>query len=103
MTYLSPSQLRSLVETATTVAAYLDACDNGAKFVRLDPTYYQACARLLTTIFAVVDAAHAFPDLLNQSPAARNAADSLQIERHLEICRNGYYPLLAIILTRASV
>ncbi len=103
MTYLSPSQLRSLAITATTAATYLDACDNGATFVRLDPAYYQACARLLTTIFAVVDAARAFPDLLSQSPSARNAADSLEMELHLGIGRNAHYPQLATILTRASV
>jgi hypothetical protein len=103
MTYLSPSQLRSLAETATTAAAYLDACDNGAKFVRLDPAYYQSCARLLTTIFAVTDVAHALPDLLSQSPSARNAVESLEMEHHLGISRYGYYPQLAAILTRASV
>jgi hypothetical protein len=102
MTYLSPSQLRSLAETSTTAAAYLDACDNGARFVRLDPAYYQACARLLKTIFAVTDAANIFPDLLSQSPAARNAADSLEMEHHIRISRTGYYPRLAAILTRVS-
>ena len=103
MTYLSPSQIRSLAETATTAAAYLDACDNGAKFVRLDPSYYKACGNLLTTIFATLDAAESLPDLLNQSPAARNAAESLEMAHHLEISRSGYYPQLSAILTRASI
>jgi hypothetical protein len=103
MTYLSPSQIRSLAETSTTAAAYLDACDSGAKFVRLDPAYYQACARLLATIFSVIDVQKALPDLLNQSPAARSAAESLEMERYLRISRTGYYPELAAILTRASV
>ncbi len=103
MTYLSPSQIRSLAETSTTAAAYLDACDNGAKFVRLDPAYYQACARLLTTIFTVIDAAETFPDLLSRSPAARNAAESLDMEYHIMISRTGYYPQLSAILARASV
>ncbi|NTV72467.1 MAG: hypothetical protein HGA71_20290 [Azonexaceae bacterium] len=103
MTYLSPSQIRSLAETSTTAAAYLDACDNGARFVQLDPAYYQACARLLTTIFTVVDAAETFPDLLSRSPAARNAAESQEMEHHIRISRTGYYPQLAAILARASV
>lgn len=103
MTNLSPSQLRSLAETSTTAAAYLDACDNGAKFVRLDPAYYQACARLLTTVFAFVDAAKTFPDLLNQSPAARNAAESLKMERQIRSSCAGYYPQLAVALKRAAV
>jgi hypothetical protein len=103
MTNLSPSQFRSLAETSTTAAAYLDACDNGAKFVRLDPAYYQACARLLTTVFAFVDAAKTFPDLLNQSPAARNAAESLKMERQIRSSCAGYYPQLAVALKRAAV
>lgn len=103
MTYLSPSQLKSLAVTATTAATYLDACDNGAKFVRLDPAYYQACARLLKTIFTVADTAHAFPDLLSQSPSARSTVESQEMEHHLRISRSGYYPELAAILTRASV
>jgi len=102
MTYLSPSQIRSLAETSATAATYLDACDNGAKFVRLDPAYYQACARLLTSIFTVIDAADAFPDLLSQSPSARSTAESLEMEHHLRISRTGYYPRLAAILARAS-
>lgn len=103
MTHLSSSQIRSLAETSTTAAAYLDACDNGAKFVRLDPTYYQACARLLMSIFSVVDAATTFPDLLSRSPSARNAAESLEMEHHIRISRTGHYPRLAAILARASV
>lgn len=103
MIYLSPNQIKSLAETSATAAAYLDACDSGAKFVRLDPAYYQACARLLTTIFTVVNAAETFPDLLSRSPSARNAAESLEIEYHILISRTGYYPRLAAILARASV
>jgi hypothetical protein len=103
MTHLSPSQIRSLAETSATAANYLDACDNGAKFVRLDPAYYQTCARLLTTIFTVVDSADTFTDLLSRSPSARNAAESLEMEHHLRISRTGYYPRLAAILARASV
>ena len=72
MSYLNQAQIRSLASTAASAAAYLDTCDNGAQFARLDPAYYQACARVLTTIFAVVDVQDAFPDLLSQSPAARN-------------------------------
>ena len=49
MLQLSQTDLSTLEATATTAAAYLDSCDSGAKFVRLDPTYYQACGRLLRT------------------------------------------------------
>jgi hypothetical protein len=103
MTYISPNQIKSLAETSATAASYLDACDSGAKFVQLDPTYYQACARLLTSIFSVVDAAKTFPDLLSRSPSARNAVESLKMEHQLRISRTGYYPRLAAILARASV
>lgn len=103
MAYSSPSQIRSLAESATTAATYLDACDNGARFVRVDPAYYQACGRLLTTIFAAVDPASAFPDLLSQSSSARNAAEALEMERRLASNQSIYYPQLAAILSRASV
>jgi len=103
MSYLNQAQISSLAGTATSAAAYLDTCDSGARFVRLDPAYYQACARLLTTIFSVVDAAEAFPDLLSQSPAARNALESLQMERQIRSSCAGYYPQLSVILKRAAV
>lgn len=103
MPYLSQTQIRSLAGTATSAAAYLDTCDSGAQFARLNPTYYQACARLLTTIFALVDAAETFPDLLSQSPAARNTREGLLMERQIRSSCAGYYPQLAVILQRAAV
>ena len=44
MIHLSPSDLRSIESSATAAAHYLDACDFGARSVKLDPTYYRACA-----------------------------------------------------------
>ena len=90
MSYMNQSQISSLAGTAASAAAYLDTCDSGAQFARLDPAYYQACARLLTTIFSVLDASAAFPDLLSQSPAARNALDCLQMERQIRSSCAGY-------------
>lgn len=103
MSCFSESELSALMETATTAAAYLDACDGGAKFVRLDPTYYQACGKLLMNIFAVVDRDEAFKPLLAESAAARSAVESVEIERRLELSRLGYYPELSIVLNRAAV
>jgi len=103
MSYLTPAQISSLAVSATSAAAYLDTCDSGAQFARLDPAYYLACARLLTTIFSVVDVREAFPDLLSQSPAARNTLECLQMERQLRNSCAGYYPQLAVILQRAAV
>lgn len=103
MTFLSQTDLSGLESTATTAAAYLDACDGGAKFVRLDPAYYQACGKLLMTVFSVVNPQEAFPLLIEHSHAARNAAESVQIAHRLEVSRLGYYPHLSAALNRASV
>ncbi|MDZ4313712.1 MAG: hypothetical protein U0989_02885 [Azonexus sp.] len=103
MSDLSQSNLNSLEMTARTAAAYLDACDGGAKYIRLDPDYYKACGKLLMTLFSAVDAAHAFPNLAEESAAARDVIKSIEIGRHLEISRLAYYPELAIIMNRASV
>ncbi|MBS1143261.1 MAG: hypothetical protein H6R14_667 [Proteobacteria bacterium] len=102
MSHISQSQLQSLAESASKAAAYLDACDNGGQFVRLDPAYYQSCGRLLSTVFNLVDPERVFPELIKQSPSARNALEALEMERLLGISRSGYYPELAAILTRAS-
>ena len=103
MTYLSQSNLNALEATATTAAAYVDACDGGAKFVRLDPAYYQACGRLLMRIFSVANAREAFPDLLERSAAARDIAESVEIGQRIKLSRRVYYPQLAVILNRASL
>ena len=102
MLQLSQSDLSTLEATATTAAAYLDSCDSGAKFVRLDPTYYQACGRLLLLIFSATDANKSFPSLVKQSAAARDALESVEIGRHIELSRLAYYPQLSVILNRAA-
>lgn len=99
---LSQDDLCTLEETATTAAAYLDACDSGAKFVRLDPDYYQACGHLLQTIFAVTNASRTFPSLVQQSASAREMADSVEIERRIDVSVLAYYPQLAALLKRIS-
>ena len=103
MSHLSLTDLSALESTATTAAAYLDACDSGAKFVRLDPIYYQACGNLLLRIFSVVSAYEAFPGLVAQSNAARDVAEGVEMGHKIEVSRLGYYPQLAAILSRASV
>jgi len=102
MIALNQMDIDRLQETATTAATYLDACDDGARFVRLDPTYYKACGHLLLTIFAVTDAARAFPCLLEHSPAAREAAESVEIARRIGISRLGYYPQLTVAMNRIT-
>lgn len=99
---LSQDDLCTLEETATTAAAYLDACDSGAKFARLDPDYYQVCGRLLLTIFSVTDAERTFPSLVQQSASAREIADSVEIGRHIDVSVLAYYPQLAALLNRIS-
>ncbi|MBS1161515.1 MAG: hypothetical protein H6R15_3934 [Proteobacteria bacterium] len=102
MSNLSLNDLSSLEATATTAATYLDACDSGAEFVHLDPTYYQANGNLLLTIFAVTDPYKTFPRLMEHSAAAREIAESIEIGRRIEISRLGYYPQLTVILNRIS-
>lgn len=102
MSHLTLTDLSALESTATTAAAYLDACDSGAKLVRLDPTYYQVCGNLLLRIFSVVSAYEAFPGLVAQSNAARDVAEAVEMGHKIEVSRLGYYPQLAAILSRAS-
>ena len=96
------SALMALASSANTAAAYLDACDAGAQHVRLDPGYYQSCGTLLYKIFTMVDAKTTFPSLIEQSAAARDVAESVQIERHLEVSLMAYYPQLSALLNRVS-
>ncbi len=98
----SPSALVALAATANTAAAYIDACDSGAQHVRLDPAYYQSCGMLLYKIFSMLDARQAFPSLLEQSAAARDVAESIQINRRLEVSMLGYYPRLSALLQRVA-
>jgi len=102
MTTLNRNDLSTLEATATKAAAYLDACDSGAQYVRLDPKYYQACAHLLMAVFNLTNASASFPELVKNSAAARELAESLEIERRIEISRLGYYPQLELALSRAS-
>lgn len=94
--------LQALEATATTSAAYLDACDSGAKFCQLDPAYYKACGNVLVRIFALVDPDKAFPDLVEHSAAAREIAMSKQISHRIEVSRLGFYPQLAVLLNRVA-
>jgi hypothetical protein len=100
--YFSQSALNALEATATTASAYLDSCDNGARFVRLDPAYYKSCGVVLVGIFLLVDAKQAFPLLLEQSNAAREVAESVQIGRRIELSKLVFYPELAVLLNRAA-
>lgn len=102
MSHLSPTELRSLEASATTAAAYLDACDSGARFVHLEPEYYRTCGNLLTTIFSATDARITFPGLLAQSAAAREIAENIEIGRRIGISRLGYYPQLSAVINRVS-
>ena len=67
-----------------------------------DPGYYQSCGALLYKIFTMVDAKANFPSLIEQSAAARDVAESVQIERRLEVSLAGYYPQLSVLLHRVS-
>lgn len=103
MSLFTPAQMASLEATATTAASYLDACDNGSRFVRLDPMHYRTCGELLAKIFDLVDARQAFPELLQQSAAAAELAESMEIGRHIAISRLVFYPELAALINRITV
>ena len=96
------SALLALAATASTAAAYIDACDSGAQYVRLDTAYYQTCGTLLFQIFSMVDAPATFPSLIEQSAAARETAESVQIGRRLQVSLLVYYPRLSVLLQRVS-
>lgn len=102
MTYFTTAQLASLEASAATAAEYLDICDSGTPTSRFDPGHYRTCAELLAKIFYAVDARLVFPMLLKQSAAAREMAESIDIERHLAISRLVYYPELAALICRVS-
>lgn len=103
MSSFSQDNIESLAVSAIRAAAYLDACDDGARTVRLDPTYYQACGNVLRLIFALLDPAKHFPVLLEYSTAARDTAEALKIGQRIELSRLGYYPELTVLLNRAAV
>jgi hypothetical protein len=103
MSHFNADNIESLTVTAINAASYLDACDEGAKTVRLDAGYYQACGRVLREIFVLLDPHLNFPILLEHSPAARDVAESLKISRRIEISRRGYFPELATVLHRAAI
>lgn len=90
----------SLSENAERAAAYLDACEGGQAGDGLDPGYYQASAGLLTTLFAMVDPALAFPGLLARSPAAREIRDAIALTGRLQTARRIYCPQLEALLRR---
>lgn len=102
MLRFTQANLASLAVTAGTASAYLDACDAGARYVRLDPAYYRACGDLLMKIFLMVNANKDFPLLLEQSAAARDVAESIQVGRRLELNQRVFYPRLAVLLKRAA-
>lgn len=102
MTLFTPDNIESLAVSAVRAATYLDACDAGAMAVRLDPSYYQACGRVLREIFALLDPGQHFAVLLDQSAAAREVAEALNIGRRIGISRLGYYPELTVALNRAA-
>lgn len=100
MTYCSQLDLESLAATASRAAAYVDDCDGGARGIRLDPAYYQACSNVLIQIFKVCDARRHFPMLLEHSAAAREVEESLHIGQRICAERAAHYPELDAILQR---
>lgn len=102
MSYFTQDNLTALEATATTAAAYVDACDAGALFVRLDPAYYRSCGSLLIKIISIVNASTDFPSLLAKSAAARDVAESIQIGRRMELNSRVFYPELSVLLDRVA-
>jgi hypothetical protein len=102
MSLFTQADLMSLSATAASAANYLDACDEGGRFVRIDPAYYQACGNLLNKIFSLVDAETHFPRLLIDSPAAKEMAETIRIGRRIEVSRLGFYPELSSFINRVA-
>lgn len=102
MTYCSQVDIESLAATASRAAAYVDDCDSGARDVRLDPNYYQACSNVLIQIFKVCDAQRDFPMLLAHSPAAREVDEALRIGQRICADRASHCPELDAILRRQA-
>ena len=102
MPYFSRGDLTALEATATTAATYLDACDTGAFFVRLDPAHYLACASLLTKILFLLNADKDFSSLTEQSAAAHEISESIQIGQRIELNSQVFYPELTVLLNRAA-
>lgn len=102
MSNFNQQDLDSLGASASTAAAYLDACDEGAKAVQLDPAYYMACGNLLKQIFSLLDAYNDFPRLLEHSVAARDVAESIRIGYKIETSRLSFYPELSVLMNRAA-
>ena len=100
--HFDQSSIKSLEITATTAAAYLDACDYGASKTTLNPSYYRCCGDLLFKIFTLFDPKTNFPSLLDESAAARDVAESILIGNHIKLSRRGYYPELAVLLNRVT-
>lgn len=103
MTYkFGRSALITLATTASSAAGYVDACDSGARYTRLDPAHYQACGTLLFHIFSMIDAKDAFPMLIERSAAARDIYETIQISHRLEVSQLIYYPQLSALLQRLA-
>ena len=103
MSNFNQHDLDSLGASASRAAAYLDACDEGATDVRLDPAYYLACGNLLKQIFSLLDAYNDFPRLLEHSAAARDVAESITIAYKIETSCLGFYPELSVLMNRVAV
>jgi hypothetical protein len=102
MAHLTDSHIESFSVSAIRAAEYLDACDNGEVGLPLNARYYQACGKVLRELFALLDPEQHFPVLLERSPAAREIAESMVIDRHLRVSALGYYPELTATLNRAA-
>ena len=102
MTYCNQLDIESLAATASRAAAYIDDCDSGARNVRLDPDYYQACSHVLIQIFKVCDAHRDFPLLLEHSAAAREVGESLRLGHLIDTGRSAHFPALEAILKRSA-
>lgn len=102
MSFISPEKIEYLSATAISAATYLDACDVKAEDVRLDPECYLACGEALKEIFRHLEPHRHFSVLLQESPAAREVAEALDMDRRLAVSRLGYFLELSITLNRAA-
>ena len=101
MFYFSQSTIKAFEATASSAAAYMDACDSGA-LQPVDSAYYQSCGALLAKIFSLVDPHSGFPGLLDNSFAAREVAEAMLIAKRLKGNCRVFYPELAELLDKLA-
>lgn len=81
-------------------ALYLDQYEGGGSRNGMSALDYREHAQTLKQILAQGPSRYTFSDLLRNSPAAREVAEGLELERRIETSRKAHCPVLNTLLTR---